>query len=121
MCAECCHFVGNQTAKCEACVALECAICEDEAQACSRLCVQHCWSEAGRAPCMMDCVSCRGFWLLLAVAIPYGGRLVVDFLLGEVKKRCGKRLACCQPKGRGEEGPRGPDDAPLNQRSLPSI
>eukprot|EP01045_Picozoa_sp_COSAG04_P028832 COSAG04_NODE_4580_length_2005_cov_2.719307_1_plen_386_part_00 len=105
VCDECCHIVGNQTAKCDACVALECAFdCDDAAEACSRQCVQHCWSEVTSAPCMKDCVSCRGFWLLLAVAIPYGGRLVVDFLLGEVKKRCGKRLACCQPKGRDGEG-----------------
>ena len=84
VCDECCRFVGNQTAKCEACVAMECHICEDAAQACSRLCVKHCWSELITAPCIRDCVGCNGLWLLLAVAIPYGGRLVVDFLLGEL-------------------------------------
>ena len=90
VCSECCHIVGNQTAKCEACVASPagCAFdCDDAAEACSKQCVSECWSEVTSAPCLRDCVSCRGFWLLLAVAIPYGGRLVGDFLLGEAKRR----------------------------------
>ena len=35
------------------------------------------------------------FLLLLAVAIPYGGRLVVDFLLGEAKRRLAARWSRC--------------------------
>ena len=72
VCDECCHIAHNQS-RCEACVALDCAFdCDDAAEACSRQCVQNCWSEVTSAPCLRDCVSCRGFWLLLAVAIPYG-------------------------------------------------
>lgn len=119
VCDECCHIAHNQTVKCEACFSASCAFdCDDDAEACSRQCVQHCWSEVTSAPCIRDCVSCHGLWLLLGVLVPYLGRLVVDFLLGEVKKRCGERFACCRPKGRGEERQRAPDDSRRGQPLL---
>ena len=120
VCEECCHIAHNQS-RCEACGSSPtgCAFdCDDAAEACSRQCFQHCWSERTSAPCARDCDICHGLWLLLGVLVPYLGRFVVDFLLGEVKKRCGQRFACCQPKGRGGDGPRGPDDARRDQPLL---
>ena len=69
VCEECCHIVGDQS-RCDACVAspLGCAFdCANSTEACSRQCVQHCWSEVTSAPCIRDCVSCHGLWLLLGV------------------------------------------------------
>ena len=115
VCNACCRFGGNQT-KCDACFAIECTFdCKDAAEACSEQCVRHCWSELTSTPCLRECVSCHGVWLLLGVLVPYFGRLVIDFLLGEVKKRCRRRFACCRPKARVADRPRRPDDARLDQ------
>ena len=79
VCDDCCsdvmHFVSNACSVCDTCVQRLCEHydCADPAGACSQQCVSHCWSEFGSAPCLQDCVSCRGLWLAVAVAIAFVG------------------------------------------------
>ena len=113
VCVECCRFVGGNAtaAKCEACYESTCAFdCDDAAEACSYQCVQHCWSALGTAPCMHDCVGCRGLWLVLAVIVPYLGRFFVDFVKARVAEKLKPWLArhfdCCRPHGTGPDSAR---------------
>ena len=112
VCDDCCspvmHFEVNAShaeALCAACVEKLCEHydCADPAGVCSPQCVSHCWSELGSAPCLSDCVSCRGLWLAVAVAVPFLGRFGVDFLKGKVMEKLRPWLArhfdCCKPRG----------------------
>ena len=54
--------------------------CADPAGACTQQCVSPCWNKLGSAPYLHDCASCHSVDLAVAVAIPFVGRLGVDFL-----------------------------------------
>ena len=107
-------YVSNASyaeALCNECVQRVCHYdCADPAGACTQQCVSHCWSELGSAPCLHDCASSHSVGLAVAVAIPFVGRLGVDFLKGKVMEKLGpclaRRFECCKPRG-------GPDGAAL--------
>jgi hypothetical protein len=52
---------------------------------CSMECLEICWSEFADAPCVANCWQGHGTTLLLAVLVPYAGRLLVDWVLGKAK------------------------------------
>ena len=90
-CSPVMHFANASYAEelCAECVEKLCEHydCADPAGICSQQCVSHCYSALGSAPCLADCVSCRGLWLAVAVAIPFLGRFGVDFLKGKVMEK----------------------------------
>ena len=118
VCDACCsavmHYANASSAAvvaalCEACVSHQCERydCADPTAGCTQQCVDHCWGEPSSAPCLRDCVSCRGVWLAVAVAVPFAGRLGVDYLKGKLTERLRasfrRHFACCRPRG-GPDG-----------------
>ena len=114
VCDACCsavmHYANASSAAvvaalCEACVSHQCERydCADPTAGCTQQCVTHCWDEPSSAPCLRDCVSCRGVWLAVAVAVPFVGRLGVDYLKGKLTERLRayfqRHFACCRPRG----------------------
>eukprot|EP01043_Picozoa_sp_COSAG02_P024659 COSAG02_NODE_1355_length_13099_cov_10.562923_4_plen_387_part_00 len=113
VCDACCsavmHYANASsaavvTALCEACVIHQCRRfdCADPTAGCTQQCVEHCWDESSSAPCLRDCVSCRGVWLAVAVAIPFVGRLGVDYLKNKLTERLRawlqRNFACFRPR-----------------------